>query len=428
MNFPPPSDRQARLIWTALTGLALALIVVLIVALVWGVGKILNVLAPVLWPLAIAGVLAYLLDPLVDFLQKRGQPRQRAILTVFTLAFLVVALLAASVLPRVIREAGQFLGRLPVYAERLEQRFGGWVEHPPAPLRNLIEKMFRQEPTPAAVPIPDSAPEAKPATNSAPATDTKPAPDSAEKLDWAKLLKNEKVGSAAQWLADSLAQAVKWMLSQFSAVASLFGLLAGLALVPVYGFYLLLEKDVISRKWTDYLPVTAPDVKEELVFVLSSINNYLIAFFRGQVLVALCDGLLYGIGFLFIGLPYAVVLGVLAVPLTIIPYVGSFVVFSMAMLIAVVQFGDWLHPLLVVMVFAIVQTVEGFVIQPKIVGDRVGLHPLVIIIAVITGTTLLGGLLGGILAIPLAAALRVIMARYVWKPVDGKRTVKAGKA
>jgi predicted PurR-regulated permease PerM len=272
--------------------------------------------------------------------------------------------------------------------------------------------MFRQEPAPEVTPTP--TPDAKPGT------------ESAEKLDWAKLLKNEKVGSAAQWLGDSLAQAVKWMLGQFSAVASLFGLLAGLALVPVYGFYLLLEKDVISRKWTDYLPVTAPDVKEELVFVLSSINNYLIAFFRGQVLVALCDGLLYGVGFLLVGLPYAVVLGVLAVPLTIIPYVGSFVVFSMAMLIAVVQFGDWLHPLLVVMVFAIVQTVEGFVIQPKIVGDRVGLHPLVIIIAVITGTTLLGGLLGGILAIPLAAALRVIMVRYVWKPVDEKRTVKAG--
>src|SRR5436190_21578503 len=87
----------------------------------------------------------------------------------------------------------------------------------------------------------------------------------------------------------------------------------------------------------------------------------------------------------------------------------------LALVIAFVQFGDWLHPLLVLAVFAVVQTLEGLLIWPKIMGDRVGLHPLTIIIAVMVGTTLLGGLLGGILAIPLTAALRVVMFRYVWK-------------
>jgi len=86
-----------------------------------------------------------------------------------------------------------------------------------------------------------------------------------------------------------------------------------------------------------------------------------------------------------------------------------------ALLLAFVQYGDWLHPVLVLGVFAVVQTLESLVISPKIMGNRVGLHPLIIIVAVMTGTTLLGGLLGGILAIPLAAALRVILARYVWK-------------
>jgi predicted PurR-regulated permease PerM len=83
--------------------------------------------------------------------------------------------------------------------------------------------------------------------------------------------------------------------------------------------------------------------------------------------------------------------------------------------IALVQFGDWSHPLKVLVVFAIVQALEGLVISPRIMGGRVGLHPVTIIIAVMAGTTLLGGLLGGILAIPLTAALRVIMFRYVWK-------------
>jgi predicted PurR-regulated permease PerM len=76
--------------------------------------------------------------------------------------------------------------------------------------------------------------------------------------------------------------------------------------------------------------------------------------------------------------------------------------------------GDWNLPVMVLVIFAIVQTAEGLVIQPKIVGDRVGLHPLTIIVAVLIGTTLFGGLLGGILAIPLTAAMRVIMFRYVW--------------
>jgi predicted PurR-regulated permease PerM len=161
--------------------------------------------------------------------------------------------------------------------------------------------------------------------------------------------------------------------------------------------------------------VTDSKFKEEMVFVLRSINDYLIAFFRGQVLVAICDGILYGIGFALIGLPYAFVIGAVAMVLTIIPFLGAIVTCGAALLIALVTFGDWQHPLLVLAVFAVVQGIEGYVLQPKILGDRVGLHPMVIIVAIMTGTTLLGGILGGILAIPLAAALRVIMFRYVWK-------------
>ena len=133
------------------------------------------------------------------------------------------------------------------------------------------------------------------------------------------------------------------------------------------------------------------------------------------MLVAICDGLLYGVGFLVIGLPYAVLIGAMAMVLTMIPFLGAIVTCVTAVVIAFVQFGDWLHPLLVLLVFGIVQALEGLVISPKIMGDRVGLHPVTIIIAVMVGTTLLGGLLGGILAIPLTAALRVVMFRYIWK-------------
>ena len=112
---------------------------------------------------------------------------------------------------------------------------------------------------------------------------------------------------------------------------------------------------------------------------------------------------------------YTELLGFSAVFLTLIPFLGAIVLCVTALIIALVQFGDWLHPIYVLLVFAVVQALEGFVISPKIMGDRVGLHPLTIIIAVMAGTTLLGGLLGGILAIPLTAVLRVLMTRYVWK-------------
>jgi len=212
-----------------------------------------------------------------------------------------------------------------------------------------------------------------------------------------------------------LPTAGSWLRNVVSFVASWFGILAGLALIPIYAFYFLVEKRGISERWPDYLPVKTSAFKDELVFVLRSINEYLIAFFRGQVLVAICDGILYTVGFLIIGIPYAVLIGAMAIVLTIIPFLGAITVCVITLVIAFVTYGDWQHPALVLAVFAVVQTLEGFVIAPKIIGERVGLHPLTIIIAVIVGTTLLGGILGGVLAIPLTAALRTVMFRYVWR-------------
>jgi predicted PurR-regulated permease PerM len=105
----------------------------------------------------------------------------------------------------------------------------------------------------------------------------------------------------------------------------------------------------------------------------------------------------------------------MATVLTIVPFLGAIVTCGSALVIAFVQFGDWQHPLLVLVVFFLVQGLEGWVIQPKIIGDRVGLHPITIIIALLVGTTLMGGILGGLLAIPATAVLRALMFRYVWR-------------
>jgi predicted PurR-regulated permease PerM len=406
-----------------LTGLAIAVLTALVAALVWGLGKVVQILSPVLWPLAVAGVLAYLLDPVVNFLERRGARRARAIVAVFAGGLLLIAALFGSVVPHVINETGQLATHIPAYADRLTESLGHWISQPPPWVQRLLE---RRQGSQAASPkaalassqtalagetntVTPAGPANAPGSSGGALTNAPPA------LLGRTMINSQDLQTAAGWLAQGIGSAGPWLWGQKKRVASWLGVLAGLALIPVYTFYFLLEKQRISSNWTDYLPVTDSRFKQELVFVLSSINNYLIAFFRGQVLVAICDGILYGIGFLAIGLPYAVLIGAMAVALTMIPFLGAIVTCCAAVVIAFVQFGDWLHPLLVLAVSASVQTLEGLVISPRIMGGRVGLHPVTIIIAVMAGTTLLGGLLGGILAIPLTAALRVAMFRYIWK-------------
>jgi predicted PurR-regulated permease PerM len=411
MSFPPPTPKQARVIWLALTGLAVALLVALVVALIWGLGKVLQILSPVVWPLAIAGVIAYLLDPVVDYLEQKKVPRTRAILLVFAMSVVVLLGMIGSVVPQIVTETRDLAVRIPNYAERLQHGVENFVTNPPAPLRKLLGSQttsvtLTNEPAgtnglSAGIAV-TNGPGAAPASVKSPSV-------------WGDAFDTSTLQTATGWIAKVLPKVGSWLFGQATRMAAWFGVLAGLALIPIYSFYFLLEKRGIESNWTNYLPVTTSDFKDELVFVLRSINGYLIVFFRSQVLVAVCDGILYTIGFLLIGLPYAVLLGAIATVLTIIPFLGAIATCIIALIIAFVQYQDWQHPALVLVVFAVVQTLEGLVISPKIMGDRVGLHPLTIIVAVMVGTTVLGGILGGILAIPLTAAGRVLMFRYVWK-------------
>lgn len=422
MSFPPPTEKQARIFWQALTGLAIGVIVALIAATIWGLGHVLQMLSPVLWPLAIAGVLAYLLDPVVDYFERKRLSRTLSIVGVFGIALIIILGLFGSVVPHLVRETRDLAVKIPDYSRSLQERVEGWVEHPPDILLKILKRTPAQKPSPApAIATTTNATQSSASSTNVPqisALNTNvPASSTLDRKTrgLSDALDKDTLQSAATWLTQALPKIGSWLGGQASRVASWFGILAGLALIPVYTFYLLLEKRGIESRWTNYLPVKQSGFKDEIIFVIKSINNYLIAFFRGQVLVAICDGILYTIGFLVIGLPYAILIGAMATVLTMIPFLGAIITCFVALIIALVQFGDWQHPLMVLGVFAVVQTLEGLVIQPKILGDRVGLHPLTIIIAVMAGTTLFGGLLGGILAIPLTAALRVIMFRYVWK-------------
>ena len=383
MTIPPPTEKQAKILWASFTTLAIGILITLTAMLMIGVGWIANALSSVLIPLAIAGIIAYLLDPVVDWChKKRGMKRHKAIILVFIIAILLVGGLLASIVPALVDEATKLKTEFPKKAKVFQQKVNSLVQ-----------------------------------TNTTNTSTNTPNSNFLLNLPkWAQSvgLTNEKAG---EFGVVAVSNVSSWLLEQLKKITKIFGFLAGLALVPVYVFYFLLEKRAIKSNWKDYLPVRKSKIKDEIVFVLHSINECLIVFFRSQVLVAMCVGALLTIGFLALGLEYAILLGVMAGILGIIPYLGVALSIIPAFILSMVQFvptDGWLYPILILIWFVAVQAMEGLFISPKIIGDRVGLHPLTIIVAVMVGTTLLGGIVGGVLAIPLTAALRTLMFRYVW--------------
>lgn len=433
MKFPAPSEDQGRIMWTAATSLAVAVILFLAALIFVGLGWVAKQLSSVLLPLAVAGVIAYLLDPVVDFAQrhpipflKRRLSRPWAIILVFFLAVFFLAGVAASVVPQLLKDTSSLVDKLQKYPEKLSDKIKSLLEDPPIPLKEvpgwenlkdtvskILESLSGFFPTEKETPK-DAAAEPN-------AQERAPPKDSEEEIVAKPGIEFEKIPfikDAIEWIDSKLdlGEIGKWALKQLGKIPALAGLFIGLALMPVYVFYFLAEKKGIQDNWTDYLPIRESKMKEEIVFILRSINDSLIVFFRSQVLVAMCVGVLLMIGFSLIQLPYAVLLGFLAGILGIVPYLGVMLSIAPALIIAFIEpkFG-MMQPVLTLGVFVLVQMLEGMVISPKIIGNRVGMHPLTVIISIMVGTTLLGNITGGLLAIPLTAALRTLMFRYVWR-------------
>jgi predicted PurR-regulated permease PerM len=428
MSFPSPTPRQARVLWFALTALALAVLLALLGLFVWGLGQLLDRLSAVLLPLMVALILAYILDPVVEFLTRKKLPRICAVLLVLLLGLLALGGIIGSVVPGTIRESRNFINDLPRNAETLRLKTEDFVEN--SPLAHLLPASWRATAT-QLVASPNSrtnAPAAIPVDANEPAISA-----------WTNVVASAEPGAEASrgpggeppndLIVAALKHIAQWIPAQLGKVRSWVESSIGFVLMPICLFYFLLEKPRIYRSWANYLPLQESRTKEEAVFVLEAMNNCMIVFFRGQVLVALCVGALLAVGYLVLGLNYAVLLGVVAGVLGIVPYLGTIVSLVLALTVSAVQFGDWKHPLAVLGVAAGVKLLEDLVISPKIIGDRSGLHPLTIILAVMIGANLLGGFIGALLAIPLTAVLRTLMFRYVWKKrTAGKESATAAKS
>ena len=430
-----PTVFQRKTLWTAITALALTVMGSLLVGLVYLGTRVIAFLQPILIPFAVAAVMAYLLNPVVNRLMMWKLSRHRAVLVVFTTALIVLVGIGLS-LRSVVIQSVEFAKEVPGYVKTAQLE----VLKQATKWNDMLKKKHGldllhwslPQPSTSAVtnPLPPAAAkqdeEAKP-----PEPVTLPNDEQAAYRTLQDLLTGEWVKPALSFAGFRLWTVIHSSVGGFLGV---FGFLLSLVIVPLYLYYFLTESPRIAESWSHYVPLRASDFKNEVVDTLEEINSYLIAFFRGQLVVSMINGLATGIGLVIVGLKFGWLIGLALCVLGMIPYLGIVMCWVPAVIIASVQGGSymipvspwWILPLVVTGIFGVVQQIDGLFITPKIVGQSVGLHPMTVIVSVFAWSLIMGGLLGAILAVPLTAALKVLFQRYVWKRTVEPRLLEAG--
>jgi len=323
----------------------------------------LYLIRPVVIPFLLALLLAYFLDPAADVLEKRGMPRSAAVALVFAAFVLGAGLLLAFLVPAVKQELVLVKKDLPEYARRLTELF-------PASLLDWLGISKGQD---------------------------------------LESLLNRALEGARNLSIDVLKQLLLFLSRAFTSTFSFLLAVLGYLIIPVYLFYLLRDFDRIKDGMLKLIP---PRHRQDVVEVAGEVDSVLGGFIRGQLLVCLVLAVLYSVGLMMIGVDLALLIGILSGAAFVIPYLGTILGTALAGLMAVAKFHDLLHPAMVVGWFCLVQALEGTVITPRLVGNRVGLHPLGTILAVLAGGELFG-FLGLLLAVPVTASANVLFRHFV---------------
>lgn len=411
MRYPTPF--QQKTLWNAATGVSILVLGVLVAGLVWLTGRVFGFLQPVLVPLIAAGIIAYLLDPVVRLLEKRGIGRLWSVIMVFAAILTGAALLVAAVVPGLKRghqnlrlliepHAGQAVEAQPATGEA--QRLGDTLARELGKLRKHHEGgsigwlLAEVDDKGEAVAAPAAA-----------------GLETYARSRGGRML--------FEYKGAILSTARDWLSAGSTRLLGFLGLVLGMIMVPVYLFFFLKDSAAIRTRWHHYVPLKASRFKTELVDTLREINGYLVSYFRGQVLVAAIDGILVGAALTIFGLPYGFLIGVFMAILGVIPYIGSILCLIPACIIAWLHARDggapfgmapWACVASVVAIFVVVQQINSLFTAPKIVGDAVGLHPLTVIFSILFWSLVLGGFVGALLAVPLTAAIKVLFRRYLW--------------
>lgn len=319
-------------------------------------GVLLHLLSPILMPFLVALALAYLWDPVVDRLERAGLSRTLGVSVVFFVSALVLLGLVLVLVPLLGRQMHVVAAKVPVAIEWFRSSLLPWLQR---------EFQISE----ADIPL--------------------------ERIKDALMANWKSAGGMAQNL----------LVSATSSSLAVLGWLANLVLIPVVGFYLLRDWD----RMVAWIRETLPRPWEPTVTRLARECDEVVgAFLRGQFLVMLALGLCYTTGLILMGLELALLIGMLAGLASIVPYLGLVLGVGAASVAALLQFGDW-HPLIgVAAVFVSAQLLEGMYLTPKLVGDRIGLHPVAVIFAVMAGGQLFG-FTGVLLGLPASAVIMVLL-------------------
>lgn len=319
---------------------------------------LLYLLGPILTPFIVSAALAYLGDPLVDRIEILfpGISRTVAVTIVFVVLFLGLLLLALFWLPKLIQQSDAMIANIPVFLDWLQLKALPWLQlH-----LGLDADVF-----------------------------------DVQRLRATLTAHLDRISDFASMLLASIGKSS----------VTVIGWLAQLVLIPVVTFYLLRDWDVLVARIRELLPRRAEPVVSRLA---REVDDVLGAFLLGQLMVMLLLAAIYSTGLFIVGLNFALVIGVLAGLLSFVPYLGLIIGVSVACITALIQFQDSLHLVGVLLVFGAGQMIESTVLTPLLVGDRIGLHPVAVIFAVLAGGHLFG-FLGILLALPMAAIIMVLL-------------------
>jgi predicted PurR-regulated permease PerM len=370
---PLLTPAQRRLVGFAISFAAFCAVGWLLFMVLSGVARFVGIFSGVIWPLAVAGILALLLRPVVTLFERRLKvKRPLAVVLLYIVFLLLIAALLATFVPALVAQLLEFIAYLPTLWQKAlawgELHFPEWLD---------VVRPYLSNPTVKAA------------------------------LD-----------GLAQQAQDLLSHLAPTLKSAGAGIFGIFGFVASLAVIPVYLFFFLLSNNDPTRGLSNHLPFLNEEHRDDVIFLIREFLGILVAFFRGQLLIGLIMGVLLATGFSIAGLKFGLAIGLLTGLLNIVPYLGSILGLSVALPLAYLQpDGGGLTLVLICMaVFIGVQVVEGWFLTPRIMGRQTGLHPVAIIVAVFFWGQALGGILGMMLAVPLTAffvtAWRFVRRKY----------------
>ena len=399
----PPGDANYSLDQAKKTVLYLALLLLDAYVLY----QLKGLLICLIFALTIASAMA----PIAEWAEKRKIPRTATVLVIYLATVLVYVVLGASLVPTLKTEGSQLYEKLPKYIEKVAD----WADS------SSIAQGLLQTQSPAPQQPPAEVNKAEEPQAAAP--DQQETTTESAKESLAHVAKTFHI--KAEHVKGLFSKAVEKTVGM---TAGILGLSANVILTLFLAAYFVIEANSL---WSDILRWLPNNARGRIKDLIGPLSARLGGFVRGQLLVSLCVGLFLFAGFSLLGLNYALLLGLIAALLNLVPYVGSLIATGSAVLVALNQDGG--GPMLAALVFGLYgleQWLESSFIVPQILGKSVDLHPLVVLFSILIGGTLLG-IAGALIAIPIASAGIFLAEEFYLKPMEAKEkesTVAADQA